>query len=189
MKFNFFRKFGWKKQNVSLAHLEYLKRKGQLERDDTQRWEYPDWDRAQEIRAFSNRLGIDLENFSVFDQSQIEPAEAFVLLEESVRKFLPDFVCVSFSAENQIISHLTSDENVAKIAKNYAFPDLLHLKDPSDEIIAAKFVDLLISVENKDDIVKKIFLPEILATHNILTIWPEAWEDPIKCLENTLGSE
>ena len=64
---------------MSLAHLDYLKRKGQLERDDTQRWEYPDWDRAQEIQAFSNRLGIKIDEFSVFDYNTIEPSEAEVV--------------------------------------------------------------------------------------------------------------
>ena len=115
--------------------------------------------------------------------------EALDILQQSVQKLLFEFIVVPEWGAKEITDHLTSVENISKLAKQMGFPDLLHLKDPDEEIVSAKFIEFLILLEEKDEIVRKLFLPEILATHNVLTLWPKGWEEPVECLQNILGSK
>ena len=190
----FYRKFGYKNKTVSLDHLEYLKRKSLLEIDDTERWELFDWNIDNEISAFGNRLNLEIskssKNSKIYhvirdcDQS----GENSKIIQEILRKYLLERV-KNETAAAEISAFLSSEEKISDMAKSLGFVDLLQRKKPKNDEISNCFKTLIseISDEQTEEIVKNIFIPEIMVTHNILTLWPRAWENPDQCLEEILG--
>ena len=92
MYFKFiFSTFGYKNVTVSLEHLEYLKRKSELEIDDTERWELFDWSIDKEINSFSKRLGVSIEGDSMsyeIIRMNYETGKDSKIIKETLQKYL-----------------------------------------------------------------------------------------------------
>jgi len=183
-------KFGWKKQPARLEHLEYLQRKSELERDDTERWEVFDWNIDQEIYAFGHRIGVEMTG-ELYTSIRWFDSDVYLDQSDKIATIIKEYILDKTAAKSEmaaeeIAAHLARVENVAKTAKALGFHNLLQIKAPSDELIASAFSMFLSEVDSAQ-LVRDLFTAELIGSHNILTLWPRAWENAEQCLEEVLN--
>ena len=113
--------------------MEYLQRKSELERDDTERWELFDWNIDQEIHAFGHRIGVEMTQELYTSIRWFDSSQDLAFETEKIATIIKEYVLAktgskSKMAAQEIGEHLASVENVAKIAKALGFHNLLQLK-------------------------------------------------------------
>lgn len=115
-----------------MEHLEYLQRKSELERDDTERWEVFDWNIDQEIYAFGHRIGVEMTG-ELYTSIRWFDSDVYLDQSDKIATIIKDYILDKTAAKSEmaaeeIAAHLARVENVAKTAKALGFHNLLQIK-------------------------------------------------------------
>lgn len=127
-----------------MHHLDYLKRKSQLEVDDTNRWELFDWNVDREIAAFGNRLGIDIPiNSNIYysiRSGSDENSGNLSIIEDVIKKYLSRTTCGNERSINEITFHIVNQDRISDTARSLGFVDLLQRTNITNDEIANLFI-------------------------------------------------